>query len=362
MPKLYRYNLGIDLGIASIGTSLVLIDEEGNPQKLLDHGVRTFSIPEGAAIRRSKRLERKHIRRRRQRIAKLKLFLQQHHLLPTDDQQLRALIRTSPYILREQGASGVYPSLYCLGRSLLHMAKFRGAGFLTQSEENPDVDISDDPPKKKDSQKTANAYRLLEKAVKDSGKTLSAFFAERLGEKKPIRRRAHHVSSKAVDYAVPRFLVKDEFRKIWEQQSRHYKELTPELEQEIFRLIFSDHPHAPYATGYCTLIVGQKRLPRMHRLAEQRRIYEQLANVRYVTPKGEYALSREMRDHLAQLAFGEGTNLTTAAIKKIHCSNRWANGGSRQPWRRRQNHSRILPDSGLCAYSRMADTAAARAG
>ena len=74
MPKYYRYNLGIDLGIASIGTALVLTDEADNPTKLLDLGVRIFSVPEGAATRRSKRLERKHIRRRRQRIAKLKLF------------------------------------------------------------------------------------------------------------------------------------------------------------------------------------------------------------------------------------------------------------------------------------------------
>lgn len=316
MPKYYRYNLGIDLGIASIGTALVLTDGSGNPTKVLDLGVRTFAVTEGAARRREKRLERKHIRRRRQRIAKLKLFLQQHGLLPTDTGQLASLIRKNPYLLRAQGTSAAYPSLFDLGRSLLHMAKFRGAGFLTQSEENPDAEIDEEKEKKKDRQKTASVYRSLEVIIKNSKKTLSHFFTQRLEEKRPVRRRQHNVNTQAVDYAVPRFLVKDEFRKIWAEQSQHHKNLTPELEQAIYNLIFADHPHAPYATGYCTLIVGQKRLPRMHRLAEQRRIYEQLANVRYVTPKGEYALSREMRDHLAQLAFGEGTNLTTAAIKK----------------------------------------------
>jgi len=316
MPKYYRYNLGIDLGIASIGTALVLTDEAGNPTKPLDLGVRTFAVTEGAARRREKRLERKHIRRRRQRIAKLKLFLQQHGLLPTDTDQLASLIRKNPYLLRAQGTSAAYPSLFDLGRSLLHMAKFRGAGFLTQSEENPDVEIDEEKEKKKDRQKTASVYRRLEVIIKNSKKTLSHFFTQRLEEKRPVRRRQHNVKTLAVDYAVPRFLVKDEFRKIWAEQSQHHKNLTPELEQAIYNLIFADHPHAPYATGYCTLIVGQKRLPRMHRLAEQRRIYEQLANVRYITAKGEYALSREMRDHLALLAFGEGNNLTTAAIKK----------------------------------------------
>ena len=56
MPKYYRYNLGIDLGIASIGTALVLTDEADNPTKLLDLGVRIFSVPEGAATRRSNAL------------------------------------------------------------------------------------------------------------------------------------------------------------------------------------------------------------------------------------------------------------------------------------------------------------------
>ena len=316
MPKYYRYNLGIDLGIASIGTALVLIDEAGNPTKPLDLGVRTFSVPEGAATRRTKRLERKHIRRRRQRIAKLKHFLQQHGLLPQNAEQLGSLMRKSPYLLRAQGTSAAYQSLFDLGRSLLHMAKFRGAGFLTQSEENPDADLAEEAEKKKDRQKTANVYRNLEKIIHESGKTLSHFFAQRIEEKRPVRRREHHVKTQAIDYAVPRFLVKDEFRKIWAKQSQHHSILTPELEQAIFTLIFGDHPHAPYATGNCTLIPTQKRLPKLHRLAEQRRIYEQLANVRYVTAKGEYALSREMRDHLAQQAFDEGINLTTAAIKK----------------------------------------------
>lgn len=127
MPKHYRYNLGIDLGIASIGTALVLTDEAGNPTKPLDLGVRIFSVPEGAATRRSKRLERKHIRRRRLYIAK-QGFLQQHGL-PADTSQLASLIRKSPYILRAQGTSAACQPLFDIGRSLLHMAKFRGAGF-----------------------------------------------------------------------------------------------------------------------------------------------------------------------------------------------------------------------------------------
>ena len=64
--------------------------------------MRTFAVTEGAARRREKRLERKHIRRRRQRIAKLKQFSQQHGLLPKDSSQLASLMRKPPYLLRAQ--------------------------------------------------------------------------------------------------------------------------------------------------------------------------------------------------------------------------------------------------------------------
>ena len=72
------------------------------PTKALDLGVRTFAVTEGAARRREKRLERKHVHRRRQRIAKLKQFSQQHGLLPKDSSQLASLMRKTPYLLRAQ--------------------------------------------------------------------------------------------------------------------------------------------------------------------------------------------------------------------------------------------------------------------
>jgi CRISPR-associated endonuclease Csn1 len=93
------------------------------------------------------------------------------------------------------------------------------------------------------------------------------------------------------------------------------------MEEIVYKAIFQDTPHAPYAVGNCTLEPRNKdgsenkRLPRMHRLAEKRRIYEQINHIRYSTSEGEYHLSRDLRDHLASLAFEKGETLSKKLIK-----------------------------------------------
>ena len=322
MARHYRYRLGVDLGIASIGTALVQIDSEGSPLKILDMGVRTFSTPEGAAERRTKRLERKRIRRRRQRLANVRRVLQQYGLLPADFAGLKQHILKDPYTLRAMAATGKALQLEDLGRCFLHMAKFRGAGFLTQQEEATEEqerilgEEDEKAPSAKDKQKTASSYRYLETLVRDRQQTLSQFFTERLENKLPVRRRKLLVEKKEIEYAVPRFLVKEEFRRIWETQRVLCPNLTKKMEDAVYKAIFEDAPHAPYATGNCALEPNDKRLPRMHRLAEQRRIYEQINNIRYTTPEGECFLSRNLRDRLVAQAYDKGQTLTKTAIRK----------------------------------------------
>lgn len=76
MTRQYRYALGVDLGIASIGTALVRLNEDGEPCGLLDAGVRIFNVAEGGAARRQARQIRKTLRRRRQRLRALVCRLQ----------------------------------------------------------------------------------------------------------------------------------------------------------------------------------------------------------------------------------------------------------------------------------------------
>lgn len=317
MTKKYRYALGIDMGIASLGTGLTLLDENGCAKGFLDAGVRIFATPEGAATRRKNRLERTSKRHKKQRLQKVTALLIQHGLWTADPQKQKTLLDISPYFLRADGVQTPFDDIYKLGRCLLHLVRFRGAGFLSESE--PDGMADESGTKKKDAQKTANRYRVLESTLAEKNWTISQLMSERLAVKKPVRQRTRFVDTEQEEmrvwYSVPRFLVKKEFFALWNTQASQYSlQLTPALRETLYDAIFSDMPRAPYATGSCIYYENEERLPLMHRLTETRRIYEQVHNLRFVTSSMECPPTRDLRDALvARLLNGE--ELTKSLIK-----------------------------------------------
>ena len=314
----YRYILGVDMGVASIGTALVRCSEEGEPLGILDAGVRLFTTPAGGAERRAARQARKTIRRRRQRLHNLAALLRRHGLFPEDDADREEMKGRSLYRLLARAGRGRLQSAFDVGRCLMHLTGHRGAGFLGQMEESGDGET----PKKDDRQKTANQYRSLEKRLREANMTLGEFFLERLRRaaetKGRLRRRKNFINDGSLDFAVPRFLVKAEFRRIWEVQSKFFPQMTSELEEEAFSITFKDRPHAPYAVGLCSLDPdsGEPRLPRMSRLADTRRIYEQANNIRLRTAQAVLEPDRQMRDAVVTRCMA-GETLTKSAVKKL---------------------------------------------
>ncbi len=321
--KTYNYVLGVDLGIASIGTAVIRLSKDGQFAGILDAGVRIFETPPGAAGRRQKRQVKNVINHRHTRLHNLRLYLQEQNLLPSNKEELSALIRRSPYALRAHGVRHKFSNIHELGRCFMHIAKFRGASFLTQMEEiSSDEDTHNKATQnsKKDKQKSADLYRRLERIIYEEKISLGEFFMRRLrkgGEEGCVRRRGRFIEKKLIDYAVPRFLVKNDFLQLWQCQSEYYPFLTEAIKDEIYKYIFTDRPHAPYALGVCSLDPDSReaRLPRMHRIAEERRIYEQINNIRFKTRSEEYTLTKDMRDALVtKVMHGEDLNKTT--IKK----------------------------------------------
>jgi len=94
-----KYTLGLDLGSASLGWALVELDDSDNPVRLMDASVRIFDpgvvggeaeIQKGrdkskASERRSARQTRKQTYRRSLRQKKLFRLLQEHGLLPSEE-------------------------------------------------------------------------------------------------------------------------------------------------------------------------------------------------------------------------------------------------------------------------------------
>ena len=87
MQKL-NYSLGLDIGISSVGWGILELDENKNPIKIIDAGVRIFTPGENvktgeskAEARRIKRGTRRIIRRRNYRLDRVKNLLYQYGYL-----------------------------------------------------------------------------------------------------------------------------------------------------------------------------------------------------------------------------------------------------------------------------------------
>ena len=135
--------LGLDVGPNSVGWALV---DEGK-KSIMGAGVRVF--PEGvdrdqqggekskSQTRRDARGMRRQVARRSRRKRQLHDLLVQAHLLPSDKDQLPAVLAPNPYELRSR-ALDVKLEPYEIGRVLLHLNQRRG--FLSNRKTDPGRD------------------------------------------------------------------------------------------------------------------------------------------------------------------------------------------------------------------------------
>lgn len=311
-----RYILGIDLGISSIGTALFKIlpqaadlNDIHSYEKILDAGVRICPVSEGAANRRLLRSQRNAKKHRKARKKALIALLQEFQLLPADRSELELGLRSQPYALRAKAMQEPLKNPCELGFCIMNIAKLRGAGFLSEAEENEDENKKT---------KTSNRYQFLEQELKTRNCTLSEFLYRHLQEKNCVRQRKDFIAEKVL-FSVPRYLVKRDYYALMEKQAKNFG-ITEEQVKAIYAAIFMDFPKAPYANAPCSLLPETgSRLPKMHRLAELLRIYQQCNNIRYNTVEDTdiyTGITRQMRDALVEkLMQGEG--LSKPEIKKI---------------------------------------------
>ena len=131
-----KYRLGLDLGVGSIGSAVVMLNDNNDVEKIIDAGVRIFEVKEGAEDRRTKRTVRKNNVRTKKRLSLLAQILFDNQLWPTNEPDGTRKIRAkSPYDLRFNALSDKLDSPFDIGRIILHLAKHRGAGFVSAGQE-----------------------------------------------------------------------------------------------------------------------------------------------------------------------------------------------------------------------------------
>lgn len=128
-----NYILGLDLGIASVGWSVVEIDENEYPIRLIDVGVRTFEraeVPKTgeslALAHRLARSTRRLIRRRAFRLLKAKRLLKHHQIINAEE---LTQLPNQCWELRVKGLDSLLSNKEWAA-VLLHLQKHRG--YLSQ--------------------------------------------------------------------------------------------------------------------------------------------------------------------------------------------------------------------------------------
>jgi len=329
------YLLGLDLGVQSVGWTVLDLDGQNEPAVLRAAGVRCFDsgvgnetqIEQGKdestnAARRMARQQRRQLFRRAQRLRRVFRVLQSAGLLPegpaaTPDQRHAMLLdldknlfaehvapgdrlagHTLPYRLRAMALD--HPlAAHALGRALYHLAQRRG--FLSNKKAAKESD--------EDEGKVKEGIAQLYQAIDASGvRTLGEYFARLDPEEQRIRARW-----------TARKMYLDEFEAIWNAQSPHHAALTPELKSRLHKAMFFQRPLKSQKglIARCDLEPTERRAPKASLAAQRIRYLQKLNDLEIIDPQGEcLPLSPEQRAKLTE-TFESQAEVSFSTMRKL---------------------------------------------
>lgn len=304
--------LGLDVGTNSIGWCLIEDD-----RRVVDIGVRIFSDgrdPKSGASLAVDRRDARAMRRRRDRyLGRRSAFLQalvDHGLMPADVDEAKLVAARDPYELRARALNERLDP-YGVGRALFHLNQRRGFKSNRKAERRS---------KPGEEGKIAGGARALDQAMAESGaETLGQFLAAR--DTKRVRLGGENQD---YDFYPQRRHVEHEFASIWAAQAAHHPALLSETAREaLHRILFFQRPLKEQDVGYCTFAGmngvpdDDPRLAKAHPLFQQRRLYEEVNQLRIVAPGAvDRPLTRDQRDALI-LKLQDKKQVSFATLAKV---------------------------------------------
>ncbi|MBR6124544.1 type II CRISPR RNA-guided endonuclease Cas9 [Candidatus Saccharibacteria bacterium] len=218
--------LGLDLGVGSIGWSVISVDENGDPSEILGMGSRIVPLSTddanefstGNAIsknqkRTQKRTARKGYDRYQLRRENLTAELRMHQMLP--DEHLIKLPVLDLWTLRANAATeGHKLSLPEIGRVLYHINQKRGYKHAKADEAGD----------KKQTEYVENVNKRFA-MIKDLGLTIGHFFASKLKESEVLSEKGKFYTYRTKEQVFPRGAYIAEFDQIIEVQRKFYPQV-----------------------------------------------------------------------------------------------------------------------------------------
>lgn len=320
-----NYRLGLDLGTNSIGWAMIKLSEQNEPVNLIKMGSRIFhdgrneknKVPL-AAQRREARGIRRNLDRTKQRKNSLILFLIENNIMPENENERKNLANLDPYELRFNAANQKIP-LYHLGRILMHISSRRG--FKSNRKENTKAD--------ENGKISTGIKRLNETLQVNNCKTLGQYLFTSKQNGDSVRCRLGLVNNKkGYDKYVERKMLENEFLTIFELQKKFHEELTNEISDKIFHIIFDQRPLKPQTVGRCSIKRDEERLSRAHVVSQDFILLQKINDLK-VWISNEFAerqLTNEEKNILKnELKYRK--EITYEAIRKLFYKNIISAGG-----------------------------------
>lgn len=301
-----RYRLGLDVGIASVGWSVIRLDEIGEPVRIEDLGVRVFNAAEnpkdGKSLnlpRREARSVRRRLRRRKYRLKRLsQLFIDYGFL---DEEKVSDLFNSnhlsSVWDLRVKGLDHLLTNdeLY---RVAYHISKRRGFKSNRKSDQK-DSDVGAQL-----SGIQQNVAFLKEKDYRTIGEMFGV--DEKFQDKK-------RNSDNDYSHTVPRSLLMDELQLILtKQQELGNMLVTNQFIEECLKIFSAQRPFASKEMiekmiGNCTFEPEEKRAPKSTYTFEYFMLLQKVNSIR-IRRDGKYeTLNHEDREKIIALAYKQKT-------------------------------------------------------
>lgn len=335
-----RYTLGLDIGIASVGWTVLENNIDGEPIKIERLGVRIFDKAEEtdgsplAKHRREARGQRRTIRRKRHRKDRIKQLIQQNDIMTRVEMAEmfeHSQFETSVYELRVQALERALTKQEFV-RVLIHLAQRRGYKSNSKSEEAKD----------KENGKVKSAISENKKCMEENGyRTIGEMLLndDRFWECNPDGTKIFVPHNHPDDYrtTVERSMVEDEIRLIFSRQhALGVPYATSEFEEAYLEIWgsqrnFDEGPggKSPYGgnmiekmLGYCTFEKNEPRAAKGSYSAEYFRLLQDVNHLRLVKNNGEScALTREQKQIYIDLVMKSAAASYAQLRKKLELSN-----------------------------------------
>lgn len=323
--------IGLDGGIASIGWAIFDLNPEDRSGTILACGTRMFNSPEGQdsrgvflknADRRTHRGQRKVIRRRRQRMAKIRTLFKENGLLEHNCRDALAGHGVDPWALRAQALERILQP-HELALALGHIARHRGFKSNRKGEKIPNALPESKKGRGKSQQDEKQGtldgvaltrQRLGETEAHPVYKTVGEMFAR-------DPRYADRKRNRTGDYkrSIGRDEQEREVTAIFAAQQRLGNPLaTKDLQQDFAAIAFHQRPlqSSLELVGHCPFVEGEKRASAFAPSFERFRFLSKLVTLRIVRGDALCSLGPdEMRAAIAH--FAKTKTYTWKALRKV---------------------------------------------